>query len=58
VATKNDYTSGKGTANLLAMSSELCSIVNLITLPDEAKYASPKMFNVLISFCNIFDQFS
>jgi hypothetical protein len=58
VATKNYYTSGKGTTNLLAMSSELCSLVNLITLPDEAKYAPPKIFNVLISFCNIFDQFS
>jgi hypothetical protein len=45
--TKNDSTSGIDTANLLSASSELCSIVDIITLSDEANYRYQNDRNVL-----------
>jgi hypothetical protein len=45
---KNDSLSGIDTASLLAASSELLSIVNIITLPDEANYSYQEFLNVLL----------
>jgi hypothetical protein len=36
------------TASLLAVSSELLSIINIITLPDEANYSYQEFLNVLL----------
>jgi len=38
VTKKNDYTSGADIASLLSASSELCSIINIITFLDELNY--------------------
>lgn len=48
MASKNDSVSGIDTASLLAMSSELLSIVNIITLPAEANYSYQEFVNVLL----------
>jgi hypothetical protein len=45
---KNDSISGIGTASLLAVSSELLSIANIITLPTEANYNYQELINVLL----------
>lgn len=45
---KNDSISGTDTASLLAVSSELLSIVNIITLPAEANYSYQEFLNVLL----------
>ena len=45
---KNDSIYGIDTASLLAVSSELLSIVNIITLPDEANYSYQEFLNVLL----------
>ena len=45
--TKNDSTYGINTASLPSASSELCSIVDRITLSDEATYRYQKEHNVL-----------
>ena len=45
---KNDSLSGIDTASLLAVSSELFSTVNIITLPDEANYNYQEFLNVLL----------
>jgi hypothetical protein len=45
---KNDSISGIGTASLLAVSSELLSIANIITLPAEANYNYQELINVLL----------
>jgi len=45
---KNDSISGTDTASLLAVSSELLSIVNIITLPAEANYNYQEFLNVLL----------
>ena len=45
---KNDSISGMDTASLLAVSSEFLSIVNIITLPDEANYSYQEFLNVLL----------
>lgn len=45
---KNDSISGVDTASLLAVSSEFLSIVNIITLPDEANYSYQEFLNVLL----------
>ena len=45
--TKNDFTYGINKASLLSASSELCSIVDIITLSDEATYRYQKEQNVL-----------
>jgi len=45
---KNDSIYGIDTASLLAVSSELLSIVDIITLPDEANYSYQEFLNVLL----------
>jgi len=45
---KNDSMSDVDTASLLALSSELFSIVNIITLPAEANYSYQEFLNVLL----------
>ena len=45
---KNDSMSGVDTASLLAASSELFSIVNVIALPTEANYSYQEILNVLL----------
>lgn len=45
--TKNDSTYGIDTASLLSASSELCNIVNIITLSYETTYRYQKKHNVL-----------
>ena len=45
---KNDSISGIDKASLLALSSEFLSIVNIITLPDEANYSYQEFLNVLL----------
>jgi Transposase DDE domain len=45
---KNDSLSGIDTASLLAVSSELLSIVNIITLPNDANYSYQEFLNVLL----------
>jgi len=40
IAKKNTSNSGINATNLLYVSSELCSIVDIITLLDEVKYGS------------------
>jgi len=45
---KNDSMSGIETASLLAVSSELFSTVNIITLPGEANYSYQEALNVLL----------
>ncbi len=45
---KNDSMSGIDRASLLALSSELFSIVNIITLPAEANYSYQEFLNVLL----------
>ena len=48
MTSKNDSISGVDTASLLAVSSEFLSIVNIITLPDEANYSYQEFLNVLL----------
>ena len=45
---KNDSISCIETASLLAVSSELLSIDNIITLPAEANYSYQEILNVLL----------
>jgi hypothetical protein len=45
---KNESISGMDTASLLAVSSEFLSIVNIITLPDEANYSYHEFLNVFL----------
>lgn len=45
---KHDSLSEIDTASLLAVSSELLSIINIITLPDEANYSYQEFLNVLL----------
>src|SRR5674536_154209 len=45
---KNDSMSNIETTSLLAVSSELFSLINIITLPDEANYSYQKFLNVLL----------
>ena len=45
---KNESISEINTASLLAMSSERLSIINIITLPDEADYSYQDLLNVLL----------
>ena len=45
---KNDSMSNIETTSLLAVSSELFSLINIITLPDEANYSYQEFLNVLI----------
>ena len=44
---KNDSMSFLNTASLLGMSSELFSIVDIISLPSEANYTYQEILNVL-----------
>jgi len=45
---KNDSMSNIETTSLLAVSSELFSLINIITLPDEANYSYQEFLNVLL----------
>src|SRR5674536_375519 len=45
---KNDSMSNIKTTSLLAVSSELFSLINIITLPDEANYSYQEFLNVLL----------
>src|SRR5674536_378065 len=45
---KNDSMSNIDTTSLLAVSSELFSLINIITLPDEANYSYQEFLNVLL----------
>ncbi len=45
--TKNDFTYCINKASLLSVSSKLCSIVDIITLSDEATYRYQKEHNIL-----------
>src|SRR5674476_1348087 len=45
---KNDSMSNIETTSLLAVSSELFSLINIITLPDEANYSYQEFLNDLL----------
>jgi hypothetical protein len=48
VIKKNDSISGIDTASIQSVSSELCTIVGIMNLPDEANYNFQKFFKILL----------